>query len=75
MDKLPQVVEKVYERAITNSPKDAGLFIDLISKNLNIEKQRVTIMPIVITNISPDEAAPLFTPDGYEKFEDITPGK
>ena len=75
IEHLPEVVYSVYKRAITTSSKDAGLFIEMVSKHLNLEKPRVTVSPMVLVGVPQDKIDKLFTAKGYENIEDITPKK
>ena len=73
MDKFPDVVYAVYQRALGKSSKDANIFVDLISKYINPERPKVSISPMVLVGVPQEKIDNLFVPKGYEKLEDITP--
>lgn len=73
MDLYPDVVYAVYKRAIGKSSKDAGIFIDLLSKKMNLDKPRMEIQPMVLVGVPQDKIDKLFVPKDYEDAK-IIPG-
>lgn len=72
----PDVVYAVYQRAVNNkgSDKAAGIFIDLLSKKMNLDKPRVQVQPMVLMGVPQENIDKLFTPKNYDS-PDIIPGK
>ncbi|MEK6881906.1 MAG: hypothetical protein AABY22_19970 [Nanoarchaeota archaeon] len=66
MDIYPDVVYAVYQRAINKSSKDAGIFIDLLSKRMNLDKPRVQVQPMVLMGVPQEQIDKLFTPKSYD---------
>jgi hypothetical protein len=67
MDIYPEVVYAVYQRATAKkgSDKAAGIFIDLLSKKMNMDKPRVQVQPMVLMGVQQEKIDALFTPQGY----------
>ena len=74
MDLYPDVVYAVYKRAIGKSSKDAGIFIDLLSKKMNLDKPRLEIQPMVLVGVPQDKIDKLFVPKEYQEAQ-IIPGE
>ena len=66
MDLFPDVVYAVYKRAVGKSSKDAGLFIELLSKKMEIDKPKVSVQPMILVGVPQDKIDKLFTPKGYD---------
>ena len=67
MDMYPDVVYAVYQRATNKkgSDKAAGIFIDLLSKKMNLDKPRVQVQPMVLMGVEQSAIDKLFTPKDY----------
>lgn len=74
MDLYPDVVYAVYQRAshAKGSDKAAGIFIDLLSKKMNLDKPKVQVQPMVLMGVAQDKIDALFVPKGYQEAIDIT---
>lgn len=68
MDMYPDVVYSVYQRATNKkgSDKAAGIFIDLLSKKMNLDKPRVQVQPMVLMGVPQEKIDSLFTPKHYD---------
>lgn len=73
MDKFPNVVYAIYQRAMGKSSKDANIFVDLISKYISPERPRVQVSPMILVGVPQEKIDKLFIPEGYENIQDITP--
>ncbi len=71
MDMYPDVVYAVYQRATNKkgSDKAAGIFIDLLSKKMNLDKPRVQVQPMVLMGVDQSKIDKLFTPKSYDAPE------
>lgn len=67
MDLYPDVVYAVYQRASNakGSDKAAGIFIDLLSKKMNLDKPKMQIQPMVLMGVPQDKIDALFVPKDY----------
>jgi len=74
MDLYPDVVYAVYQRAshAKGSDKAAGIFIDLLSKKMNLDKPQVQIQPMVLLGVPQERIDALFVPKGYQEAIDAT---
>lgn len=68
MDLYPDVVHAVYKRSVSakGSSKDAQIFIELLSKKLNLDKPKLQVQPMVLMGVPQDKIDALFTPKGYD---------
>ena len=69
MDMYPDVVYAVYQRATNKSKgsdKAAGIFIDLLSKKMNLDKPRVSVQPMVLMGVPQEKVDALFVPKGMD---------
>lgn len=68
MDMYPDVVYAVYQRATNKggSDKAAGIFIDLLSKKMNLDKPKVSVQPMVLMGVDQSKIDKLFTPKSYD---------
>jgi hypothetical protein len=73
-DLYPDVVHSVYKRAIGKSSKDAQIFVDLMSKQMEANKPRVNVAPMVLVGVPQDKIDKLFTPKSYDDAT-IVPGE
>jgi hypothetical protein len=73
MDLYPDVVHAVYKRAVGKSSKDAAIFIDLLSKKMQLDKPKMQIQPMVIMGVPQEKIDALFTPKGYDAG--VVPGE
>ena len=76
MDLYPDVVYSIYQRATNKkgSDKAAGIFIELLSKKMNLDKPRLQVQPMVLMGVPQEKIDALFTPKGYDS-EKLIPGK
>lgn len=68
-DLYPDVVMAVYNRAVSKtkgSDKAAGIFIDLLSKKMNLDAPRVSVQPMVLMGVPQDKIDALFVPKDYK---------
>ena len=72
-DLYPDVVYAVYKRAVKKSAKDAGIFVDIIGKRIDIDKPKMQITPLVIMGLPQDKLDKLFIPKNYDVIADSTP--
>lgn len=73
MDLYPDVVYAVYQQSVNaKNMKAAGIFIDLLSKKMNLDKPRVQVQPMVLMGVPQDKIDQLFVPKDYQE---IIPGK
>lgn len=74
IDLYPDVVHAVYKRAVDKGgSKDAQIFIELLSKKLNLDKPKVQVSPMVLMGVPQEKIDALFTPKGYDGS--IVPGE
>lgn len=68
MDVYPDVVYSVYQRATNakGSDKAAGIFIDLLSRKMNLDKPKVSVQPMILMGIPQDKIDAIFTPKNYD---------
>lgn len=72
MDLYPDVVYAVYSKAtMKGDSKAAGIFVDLVSKRMNLDKPRVTVQPMVLMGVPQDQIDALFTPKDYSTILDV----
>lgn len=66
-DLYPDVVHSVYKRAVAKggSAKDAQIFVDLMSRQVETNKPRVNVAPMVLVGVPQDKIDKLFTPKDY----------
>lgn len=74
MDLYPDVVYAVYRRAKDKSSKDAGIFIDLLSKKMKLDAPRLTVAPMILVGVPQDKIDNLFVPKEYHEA-DLIPDK
>jgi len=67
MDKFPDIVEAVYERALKKSTADARIFAEIISKHIDVQKVETKITNFNLIGIPQDEIKKLFVPKEYTK--------
>jgi hypothetical protein len=74
MDLYPDVVHAVYKRAVDKGgSKDAQIFLEMITKRLNLDKPKLQVQPMILMGVPQDKIDALFTPKGYDSS--IVPGK
>lgn len=67
MDVYPDVVYSVYQQSVNSkNMKAAAIFIDLLSKKMNLDKPRVSVQPMVLMGVPQDKIDRLFVPKDYE---------
>ena len=71
-DLYPDVVYSIYKRAMKKSSKDAQIFVDIVNKQMEKDRPRMNVAPMVIMGIPQDKIDKLFTPKNYEKVLDAT---
>ncbi len=73
MDLYPDVVYAVYQRAshAKGSDKAAAIFIDLLSKKMNLDQPRVQVQPMVLMGVPQESIDKLFVPKGYVEAEQV----
>lgn len=74
MDIYPDVVYAVYKQSVDNkNMKAAAIFLELISKKMNLDKPRVQVQPMVLMGVPQEKIDALFVPKDYDNIADITP--
>jgi len=73
MDKFPDVVYAMYQRAMNKSSVDARAFAELISKHIDIDKPIQIIQPLAIIGVAPEKINKLFVPKSYEDVKGVIP--
>ena len=73
MDKLPDVVNAIYRRAMGRSSKDASIFVELIAKHINLNKPSIQVSPMMLVGVPQERINDLFVPKSYRDIKDITP--
>lgn len=67
MDVYPDVVYSVYQQSVNSkNMKAAAIFIDLLSKKMNLDKPRVSVQPMVLMGVPQEKIDKLFVPKNYE---------
>ena len=67
MELYPDVVHAVYKRAVSKGgSKDAQIFIELLSKKMQLDRPKVQVQPMVLMGVPQDKIDALFVPKGYE---------
>jgi hypothetical protein len=71
MDKFPDIVEAVYERAIRKSTADARIFAEIISHHIDVQKPESRITNFNLIGVPQEDIKKLFIPKGYVDKGDI----
>ena len=69
MDVYPDVVYAVYQRATNKtkgSDKAAGIFIELLSRKMNLDKPKVQVQPMILMGIEQAKIDAIFMPKDYD---------
>lgn len=74
-DLYPEVVHSIYKRAVGKSDKAAQIFVDLMSKQMEANKPRMNVAPMVLVGVPQDKINELFTPKEYQDVSKIVPGE
>lgn len=73
MDVYPDVVYSVYQESVNKkNMKAAQIFVDLLSKKMNLDKPKVQVQPMVLMGVPQEKIDALFVPKDYDK---IIPGE
>ena len=71
MDKYPDVLYAVYQRAVTNSTADAKIFSDIVAKRMDaVAPIKSKMTPFMLVGVPQEKINALFTPEGVEEAEE-----
>lgn len=65
-DEFPNVVYGIIKRAKRHSSADAKIFVDLLSKKLDLDKPKINMTPIFMVGVSQEKIDEFMVPEGYE---------
>ena len=69
MDLWPDAVYAAYTRAMRNSTADFKVLADIISKNLDVSRPKVTVTPMLLVGVSPEKISKLMEPKEMQSVQ------